>query len=388
MKGTRDQWAVTGLVALSLAEGLTHFGQSYVDSGDYIQVALFFSGKMSQFTGLGRWRLLRPVVPFLASLLGHVMTLRVAFGAVNLVFWCASAVLMFYFTKLLTNDIRSAAISAVFLSSAIPLLILGAAVYTDMAGYFFILLCAFIILRWDLPRANLKRIILASLIVEIGMLSRETVAYVLLFALLYCLLTRGSFPRIIVFVGIVVGLSALWATLAGLSYTNWIVVSGVNASPYPREGLLSGAQELLRSVLYAFGEYPIVLALFVLGFLRVSDLRKLKVYLSLLIPAILLLAVWPVPGTRYSFMLFPAVLPLAGFGVEEAYDFVVKSALVSTIWPSFKGSSRYLLVFQWLIVAVYVIMTNLITRSYVSFPWNPLIDPSLPPSLIQWLRNY
>jgi len=312
---------------------------------------------------------------------------RVAFGTVNLVFWCASAILMFYFAKFLTKDIRAAAISTVFMTSAIPLLILGAAVYTDMAGYFFILLGAYLVLKWDLPRANLKRIVLASLLVEIGMLSRETVAIVLLFALLWCLFTRGSLRRIILFAAIILGISALWSALVGINYVNWITLS-TSVSPYPNQSLLSDARELIRSVLYAFGEYPEVLILFFLGLLRIRDLRELKAYLSLLIPTVLLILVWPVPGTRYSFLLFPAVLPLAGLGVEEAYTIIVNSSLASTIWPSFKTTNRSLLAFQLIVIVIYVITTNLATISYVSFPWNPLIDPSLPPWMIQWLGNY
>ena len=381
---------VSGIVGLSLAEGLTHFAQAYVDSRDYIEDALFFLGKYPNLTGVPRLRLLlRPLVPFLASLLSLAVKPRIAFGLVNLVFWCASAVLMFYFTRLLTKSVSAAVASSVFLTSSIPLLILGAAIYTDMAGYFFILLGAFLIVKWDLPRAKLKRVVVAGFIVQLGMLARESVASVLLFAIAWCILSRGSFRRILLFVGIVVGLSVLWSTLVGVSYVQWYNIVGVNGgSPYPKLGFLLGADVLLRSIVYAFGEIPIVLLLSLLGLLRIRDFRELKIYLSFLVPVTLLIVTWPVPGTRYSFILFPAILPLAGLGVEEAYSVILQSPLISTNWPSFKTSSKALVIFELLIMAAYVVSMNLLTIRYVSFPWNPLIDPALPPGYVQFLRNY
>jgi 4-amino-4-deoxy-L-arabinose transferase-like glycosyltransferase len=295
---------------------------------------------------------------------------------------------MFYFTRLLTKSTSAAVISSVFLTSAIPLLILGAAIYTDMAGYFFILLGAFLIVKWDLPRANLKRVVLAGVVVQAGMLARESVACVLLFAIVWCLLSRGSFRCILLFAGIVVGLSVLWSTLVGFSYFQWYMLAGVSASPYPKMGFLGGVDALLRSIVYAFGEIPIVLLLSFLGFLRIHDSRKLNIYVSFLIAATLVIVTFPVPGTRYSFILFPAILPLAGVGVDETYSIILQSPLISTIWGSFKTPSKALLIFQLLIMVAYVAITNLLTIRYVSFPWNPLIDPSLPPGYIQFLRNY
>jgi hypothetical protein len=221
------------------------------------------------------------------------------------------------------------------------------------------------------------------------MLARESVASVLLFAIVWCILSRGSFRRILLFVGIVVGLSVLWSSLVGVSYLQWYNIVGVHGgSPYPKLGFLLGADVLLRSIVYAFGEIPIVLLLSLLGLLRIRDFRELKIYLSFLIPVTLLIIAWPVPGTRYSFILFPAILPLAGLGVEEAYSIILQSPLISTNWPSLKASSKAFLIFELLVMATYVAIMNLLTIRYVSFPWNPLIDPSLAPGYIQFLRNY
>ncbi|HKM49604.1 MAG TPA: hypothetical protein VJZ75_00330, partial [Candidatus Bathyarchaeia archaeon] len=61
-----------GLLTLSLVEGLTHFGQVYPDSSQYIATALYFQGK-GNISGFAFKTLLRPIIPLLASVLGYVV---------------------------------------------------------------------------------------------------------------------------------------------------------------------------------------------------------------------------------------------------------------------------------------------------------------------------
>ena len=91
--------ALVAVITITVLEALTHIGQIYPDSASYIKTALFFEGEISR-AGLGDayFRLLRPVVPFAASLLNHAIGIKASFAVFNLVLWLASSLLMFNFT--------------------------------------------------------------------------------------------------------------------------------------------------------------------------------------------------------------------------------------------------------------------------------------------------
>ena len=376
MKLSIDKLMLVGLVIFSLAEGLTHYGQVYPDSPGYIAAAHFFQGRVAA-TGV-EFRLLRPLVPFLASLANYFVDIRTSFAIVNLVFWCAGAVLMFYFTRLLTKDANASLLSAALFTSAIPMLLFADAVLTDMAGYFFILFGVYLVVRWDLPRATLKRVCIAGLVVGVGILARESVAAVLIFALVWAISSRGSITRTIIFCLIPIGISVLWSSAMGVSYLAWYAQGGLAyAAVNQHLSLLRRAYRLLGSVQYAFGRFPEVLVLAALGLLRIQDKGYFKIHISILIGTFAIILAWPVIDTRFTFILFPSIFPLAGSGLEEAYNLIFKSKLVQTTWPAFPDTSRSRFVFLLFVVAIYALITNVVLRGYASFPWMPFTDPSV-----------
>jgi len=376
MKLSIDKLMLVGLVIFSLAESLTHYGQVYPDSPGYIAAAHFFQGRVAA-TGV-EFRLLRPLVPFLASLANYIVDIRTSFAIVNLVFWCAGAVLMFYFTKLLTKDANASLLSAALFTSAIPMLLFADAVLTDMAGYFFILFGIYLVIKWDIPRATLKRTCIAGLVIGVGILARESVAAVLIFALVWAISSRGSLTRTIIFCLIPIGISVLWSSAMGVSYLAWYAQGGLAyAAVNQHLSLLRRAYRLLGSVQYAFGRFPEVLVLAALGLLRIQDKGYFKIHISILIGTFAIILAWPVIDTRFTFILFPSIFPLAGSGLEEAYNLIFKSKLVQTTWPAFPDTSRSRFAFLLFVVAIYALITNVVLRGYSSFPWMPFTDPSV-----------
>lgn len=377
MKPSIDKLMLVGLVIFSLAEGLTHYGQVYPDSPGYVAAAHFFQGRATA-TGATAFRLLRPIAPFLASLINYFVDIRASFAIVNLVFWCSSAVLMFYFTKLLTKDTNASLLSSALFTSAIPMLLFADAVLTDMAGYFFILFGIYLVIRWDLPRATLKRVCVAGLVLGVGILARESVAAVLIFALAWAILSRGSIPRTIIFCLIPVGISVLWSSAMGVSYLAWYAEGGLAfAAVNQHLSLLQKAYRLLGSIQYSFGGSPEVLILAALGLLRIQNKGYLKIQISILIGTFAIIFAWPIIDNRFTFILFPSIFPLAGSGLGEAYNLIFKSKLVQTIWPSFPDTAKSRFAFLLFVVAVYALITNVILRGYFSFPWMPYTDPSV-----------
>jgi 4-amino-4-deoxy-L-arabinose transferase-like glycosyltransferase len=378
MRLSIDKLMLVGLVIFSLAEGLTHYGQVYPDSPGYVAAAHFFQGRGTA-TGAAEFRLLRPLVPFVASLANHFVDIRTSFAMMNLVFWCASAVLMFYFTKLITKDTDASLLSSALFTSAIPMLLFADAVLTDMAGYFFILFGVYLVVRWHLPHATLKRVFIAGLVLGVGILARESVAAVLIFALAWAILSRGSITRTIIFCLIPLGISVLWSSAIGVGYLAWygqgLAFAGVNQ----HLSLLQRAYRLLGSIQYSFGRYPEVLILAALGLLRIDNKSYLKIHISILIGTLAIIFAWPVIDTRFTFILFPSIFPLAGSGMEEAYNLIFKSKLVQTIWPSFPNNAKSRFAFLLFVLAVCALITNTdsILRGYFSFPWMPYTDPSV-----------
>ena len=380
MRLSTDKAIVCGIVVFSLAEGLTHFGQVYPDSPSYMAAAHFFQGK-GVTSAAAEFRLLRPLVPFLASLVNYFADIRTSFALVNLVFWCAAAVLMFYFTRMLTKDTNASLLSAALLTSAIPMLLFGDAVLTDMAGYFFILLGTYLVIRWDLPHASLRRVCLAGLIVAIGILSREVVASVLIFALVWTLLSKGSIYRTIIFLAIPIGIALLWSFAVGVSYATWYSQGGLAfAAVHQQLSFLRKGLRLLGSIQFAFGRYPEIIALAALGLLRIKSKDYFKVQVALLIGALAVILAWPIIDTRFTFVLFPIVFPLAGAGLGEAYTIIFDSNLIHTIWPSFRDTKKTRFIFLLLVILVCVLITNIVLRQYLSFPWKPYTDPSVKPT--------
>jgi hypothetical protein len=247
-----------------------------------------------------------------------------------------------------------------------------------MAGYFFILFGIYLVIRWDLPRAELKRVCIAGLVLGVGILARESVAAVLIFALAWAILSRGSIPRTIIFCLIPVGISVLWSSAMGVSYLAWYAQGGLAfAAVNQHLSLLQKAYRLLGSIQYSFGGSPEVLILAVLGLLRIQNKGYLKIQISILIGTFAIIFAWPIIDNRFTFILFPSIFPLAGSGLEEAYNLIFKSKLVQTIWPSFADTAKSRFAFLLFVVAVYVLITNVVLREYFSFPWMPYTDPSV-----------
>jgi 4-amino-4-deoxy-L-arabinose transferase-like glycosyltransferase len=369
MKFSIDKLILVGLTVFTLVECLTHFGPVYPDSSGYFVAAYFLQGRAPP-PGSWEFRLLRPIIPFLASLLNYFTDIRSSFALVNLVLWCASAVLMFYFTKLLTEDSYSALFSSALFTSAIPMLLFADAALTDMGGYFFILLCTYLVIRWDIPRASLRRVCLMGIMLGVGILARESVASALVFALAWTLWSGRSITRAAVLFLIPLAISLSWSQIVGVSYVTWYTQGGLAFAATNQP--LSPLRRVLRlggSVEYSFGRYPEVLLLSALGLLGISDKNVLKTHVSIWIGAFAIILAWPVIDNRFTFILFPSIFPLAGVGLECAYRIIFKSKLFAEIWPSFPDSvwSRY--AFLLFVVAVYALITNLVLRNYVSFPW-------------------
>src|SRR5208337_282178 len=375
--GKREALAAVGII--TALEAFTHIGQMYPDSASYIKTALFFEGEVSRAElGNAYFRLLRPVVPFVASLLNHVIGIEASFAFFNLALWFASSLLMFKLTELLTERTDTAFVASSFFTASIPILLYGGAVLTDMSGYFFVLLGTYLILKLDLGRAAYVKVIASSLVVALGVLSREFAASAIVTLVIWVLLAKGSWRRVVLMTLIVVAIAFAWSTVVGISYNSWLSYNVLNASQNASFESQNAPLTLrlwtwIRTIRDAFR--PEILLLAVVGGVSILKRRtKLPAFAaSLLGPAIVTLGLAVVgAGTdfRYTFTMFPGMLPIASLGV------IWLANQVATFLIRKNGHSEKLAtILTILCVVVFIIEMNLITMRFLSLPWNPYVAP-------------
>lgn len=361
------------LLAVSLVEGITHFGQMYPDSSQYIATALYFQGK-GNISDFAFKTLLRPIIPLLASILGYVVQIGVAFGIINLIIWCVTCLLILQFTQFITQDKRVALITAVLFTTSVPILFYGASVLTDMGGYFFILLATYLIFKWDLPKAPLSRILIVATIVGLGILTRETVASVFIIILVWALLSKGSVPKAIIFGVTAMAVAFLWTAASGTSYWTWFMSQTQFQSTYQHLTLAGRVITWFQTVYLAFRPEGVILSLIGAAWLvkAKEDLRK---FASMIIGLAGFLVITPgVVDYRYTFIMFSAILPLAGLGIVKIAEYLARQEFVLSLNTGMKRIFPYIVIL--LLVGYYVFETNRIALRFISFPWNPYITPN------------
>ena len=131
-------WRLHGfmLLIITLTEMVLNFGRIYLDSTVYIQLA---TTGASPFPSV----MIRFMLPFVASavwkLTGYsssLPALSVIISLINCLFW-AGAVIVSYGIGFLLRDRTTGFFTALFFTTSVSIVAYGAAVLTDMSGYFF-----------------------------------------------------------------------------------------------------------------------------------------------------------------------------------------------------------------------------------------------------------
>ena len=367
MESKRQRTVTIAVLLLTFALGLTHFGQVYPDSVGYIDTALAFRGQAQPNPS----RLLRPVVPLMASIVASFTDVRTSFALINLFFWCCSTLLMINFSKAITGRLEVGTLAASFFTTSVPMLLYGAAVLTDSASYFFVLIGILVTVIWDVSKITYRRLAIGIALMSIGILSRETVASVFFVVIILAFLFRRSWPKVILFVAIPLVLALLWSLIIGVSYWDWAIANALFAAKHQPLSVPSRILTWLSTINHAFRPEMAILA--AVGFVRLKDKSKsIRVVAILLGLSSFLLIAPGVVDYRYTFILFPAVLPLAALGTNDVATFLSRRLPLSSVCRR-----RFAIGLQVLFLALYVIETNSIAIKYLSLPWKPYVDSSV-----------
>ena len=327
-RGYNELAKVLSVLLLSLLEGSMYFGKMCPDSPGYVNVAYFFNGKEKSSHEI---RMLRPLVPFFASLLNRIVDIATAFGIVNIALWLMASYIMFRLSKDLLEDTNLAWYASILFATSLPLIRYGTAVLTDMAGYFFIVFVFWMTRKYSRNRNILKHLII-GMTIGVGILGREVVFACLPFFVLSEISgqrTRNQYLKILLTVLTALLLPYLWSAAFGLDYLGWYMSGGVEyAGGWTA---ILDFKKLVYSILLAF---TVLLPFVVVGFLEEEDRSKILFYFWTFLSVFAVLIVWPVKDYRFAFLLSPCFIPLSAKGIDVATDKLNKKPLFRAVKPS------------------------------------------------------
>jgi 4-amino-4-deoxy-L-arabinose transferase-like glycosyltransferase len=288
-----------------------------------------------------------------------VISVQDAIASVNLVLLLIGTWVVFVFVKDILDE-ELAVVSAILFATSVQVLVFSVSVLTDGAGYTFLIAGMAGILLWA-ERKGPRAWTLVGVLVGLAMLAKETNIILLVYLLVRLISVRTQHQLRMTIVVFAVGLAIplIWSGMIGFSYLQ-MYQAGLAYQGLGYKGALVSPRVFLKSLVYAF---YLSLPVAFLGFIKIDN-DKFKILLEMLVSALPLLLLWPtLPEGRFSFLLFPAVIPLAAIGLRD-------TAISLSNRPLLKELDTK----QWLILLtlfIVVFNTYLTLARYGRFPWGP-----------------
>jgi hypothetical protein len=347
-------------MVVAFVEGVTHFASFQGDSPGYVDLVKAFRGTATptERAILSNYFVLRPVVSALAVPFSYVMSYTNAVATVNLVFLLLGTYVVFQFVNRLMMRRDAALAASICYASAFANLVFGVAVLADGAGFAMLIVSVYAIL---FLLHDTRSSLLVGLIVGLSILTKETNLIAVIFLLIHYLRVRGKvklLPFVIV-AAVSLGLAFSWSTLVGFSYAKLYLLQFTYATPGYKGTLVM--PKLAASQIWNAFNFTLPFAFMAL-FLVTDD--QFKTAIECTLPALVLFIASPTYiQSRFTFLAFPGILPLAAFGIVEAADVLARR-------PWFGKLSKV----HWLLILLFmlVLYTNVITfRNYFGTPIVP-----------------
>ena len=252
------------------------------------------------------------MAPVLAAVLSPFFGVTLSYGIINGFFWLAGTFTIYYLTKLLLREELYAYISALLYATSRPLLYYGAAVLTDAPGYFFTGLIIYLTFLGEEKNVSGKFHLTSGLICASSIFFKESSVLPLGFLLARRIQKRkGALETIIAFAVVACVLVAFLYSLGyGLSV---YLEKFASASAWGHRGHQWDFAVWLQTILRSFS--PLVL-LAPLGIKYFKSMRTVMCLLFLL-P---LSFTWSVMTERFTFGLYPIIIPIIVAGLFEAFS--------------------------------------------------------------------
>jgi len=272
--------------------------------------------------------IMRPIVPVLASPLILISdNVDLSFGLVSGLFWIGGAIVAYKLGQILFQDDDLALLTALSYVTAPTLLMWGAAVMTDSAGFFFIGLTVYLTLkREQQEHVSSKTYFLDALIASIGVLSRESVVAALVFMIARRFMRKKGFKETLI-ATFLVGISTVFSlSLLGFGpdvfIHKYVLATRVHTWLHENWGLLSYISNLGRAFVtnialpspyfvsfnFWIGMLPFLFygTCTLIGLIYGARQKDLIFCLLVLFPTSM---IWPAMRERFSFCMWPAIIP-------------------------------------------------------------------------------
>jgi len=352
------------VIIFSLFEALTHFGNANPFRGDpalgfdspyYIRMLYYLAGRVSEpppapFS-------MRPLIPALALLLAPHVGINNAFGVVNTFFWVLASVVFFEYCLRTKENSKLAIYASLLFSSSVPVLVYGGAIGTDVAGYFFLILGLFLILR---EKRGRRLYVLEGVVVALGILCREITSILIpIMFLVRIVRDRLTFRSLVEELLIVSLISALpvaawWPTIPNPGYTKYFAQNLAVAFT---------SAKLERAFYQIAFTFHVCYAYFLTGFLKEDDHRALiEIYAILGVVSSYFVFIYfiGVLSSRFVFMAFPIFLQLSAKGILSLGEKLSGKPFLGRI-----GRDRL----ELLLLVAYLLISNIGTAGYnLCFP--------------------
>jgi hypothetical protein len=354
-------WKVPIIVAF--IEGITHFGSFQGDSPGYVDLVKVFRGTAvpGEQLIMSSYFVLRPIVPALAVPLSFLMSYANALAAANLCFLLLGTYVIYHFVHRVMIKREAAFAASICYASAFANLVFGVAVLADGAGFAMLIVSVYAILFLLHDTASS---LVVGLIVGLSILTKETNLIAVIFLLIHYLRVRRDvhFLPFIVVAVISLGLAFSWSTLVGFSYARLYLLQFRYGTPGYKGALVM--PKLAASQIWNAFNFTLPFTFMAL-FLVTDD--QFKTAIECTLPALMLFIASPTYiQSRFVFLAFPGILPLAGFGIVEAADVLAKRP-----WFGKIAKEHWLLFLLFMIV----LYTNVIT--FHNYFGTPISSPRL-----------
>jgi hypothetical protein len=251
--------------------------------------------------------------------------------------WFLGALLMYRFTILLFrghphSEIMGILSAVIYTASIVPI-VWGSRVLTDMSGYLFLILSIYIIERYkNLPL--LKRYTLYTCVIALSILTRDHLMLLLIYLGITVLIdTRFQVVRQIKHYLMFIA-SAIISLLPSYLWKSYIQIRSAGVWSRVFTTSLFSFRGLLTFIFRSLISFHFLWVFTIIGLFDKDKERRLvylKIFLSI-IPYILLSFLVSLYTPRYTFALFPLVIPAAVYGIIVTAQYFSLKIGIRWVW--------------------------------------------------------
>ncbi|MDP2663928.1 MAG: glycosyltransferase family 39 protein [bacterium] len=295
----------------------------HTDTPQYISAIENIAGDKT--AEIAPYRMLKPLPILIGAFLTNFTSAENTLIVQNVFFYFLLVVLVYLFVYKLYHSGKQALYGTILVMTAFPMLAYGLASLTDLSGWFFFFLSAFLSLSF-LKNPSLKTAVLPGLVAGLGMLFKESVAAAPIF-FVSLIFIAGRFPlkdkiKYILIFG-----------LAFLVFPTINVIAIYNLFSYHYldtfQEIGAGGKVVESFYMYTWPRIIIEIGrVFLVGWIFVliglwkeivlKHKERGKILLSFLLPS-LSAFLWIAPHNRILFIAFPYLALLGGFGLLKNF---------------------------------------------------------------------